>query len=37
MPFLELTLELQGLAPETAEAATFELRRAVRHPDRQSR
>jgi ribosomal protein L11 methyltransferase len=25
MPFLELTLELQGLAPEVAEAAVFEL------------
>ena len=25
MPFLELTLELQGLAPQTAEAATFAL------------
>jgi ribosomal protein L11 methyltransferase len=25
MPFLELTLELQGLAPEVAEAAIFEL------------
>ena len=25
MPFLELTLELQGLAPEAVEAATFDL------------
>jgi ribosomal protein L11 methyltransferase len=25
MPFLELTLELQGLAPQTAEEATFDL------------
>jgi ribosomal protein L11 methyltransferase len=25
MPFLELTLELQGLAPDAAEAATFDL------------
>ena len=25
MPFLELTLELQGVAPEQAEAATFDL------------
>lgn len=25
MPFLELTLELQGLAPEAAETATFDL------------